>query len=357
MTFESLSNNSLNHPSLKLSRKISDLALHYSVDIIQAFDPIPLMEAYASQFWHKKPLDGLITAQATPKFKPSQHQEIALVNPDTIARFKQRWGWDPEKLRLLVARLDCDFYRPQSDKDDQLFSRFPLQANAPILSLISRIDNGKWETIEMFLSAANHWQKTRRQNQSINFFIVGSGKLFPELLTKIQELGLSNYVFAIGERLDIPEVLNASSVVIGMASTCQQGLACGRPVIVVGDNGYSELIEPGNFDFLAGFHFNLHILSSNNPPEHLCKLIEKVLDFPQYAIELSKFSRRIACERYDSRIGAEHLVSAYKYLLDNPQVKWTSNLIGYKTFIISWLSLQYVSFHRKLKRRWLMFLG
>jgi len=356
MAFEPLLMGQVQRPSLKIARKIAELALFHSVDIIQVFDTMPLMEAYASQVWHTKPVYGLITAQATPDFMLPQHQEIALVNPDTIERYKQRWEWPPEKLPLLTARLDCDLYQPQSVQVDRLFSGIPLKENAPILSLVSRIDIGKWETIELFLSAALHWQKTRAQELPVNFMIVGTGNLFPKLQTHIWDLGLSERVFAIGERLDIPEVMNASAVVMGMASTCQQGLACGRPVIVVGEKGFSELIEPNNFDYLAEFHFNLHFLSGENQPETLCQQFAKVLESSQYSSELKEFSRKIACERFDSRIGAGQLEKAYEWLINNQHVAWTSSLKGYKTFFLSWLSLQWVVFLRRVKRRWQMFL-
>lgn len=338
-------------PSLKISRKIAEVAQFHSVDIIQAFDPMPLMEAYASQIWHSKPVYGLITAQATPEYRLPQHQEIALVNQDTIERYKKRWGWDPERLRLLVARLDCDLYKPQSVREDQLFSEFPLQANAPILSLISRIDTGKWKTIELFLLAALQWQKTKAEVMPINFLIVGDGILFSELQTLILDLGLSGQVFAIGERLDIPEIMNASAIVLGMASTCQQGLACGRPVIVVGENGFSDLIEPCNFDYLAGFHFNLHHISSKIQPDHLCQQFVKVLEYPENAKKLGEFGRMIACERFDSHIGAEQLDRTYEWVLKNQQISWISNYNGYKTFFISWFSLLWVVFTRRVNRR------
>jgi len=238
-----------------------------------------------------------------------------------------------------------------------LFSGIPLKENAPILSLVSRIDIGKWETIELFLSAALHWQKTRAQELPVNFMIVGTGNLFPKLQTHIWDLGLSERVFAIGERLDIPEVMNASAVVMGMASTCQQGLACGRPVIVVGEKGFTELIEPDNFDYLAKYHFNLHFTSNEKQPDRLCQQFATILESPQYSATLGEFGRNMACERFDSRIGAEQLEKVYETLLNNPHLAWTSSFKGCTAFFLSWFSLQWFLLLHRIRRRWKMLQG
>lgn len=355
MTFVPLSSKRTVGPSFKIAHRIAELVSSHSVDVIQAFDPTPLMEAYASQIWHKKPVYGLITAQNTPNFNLPQHQEIALVNQDTIERYKQKWGWNPDNLRLLVARLDCDFYQPELAQVEEVFRGIPIKPDAPIISLVSRIDSDKWPTIELFLSAAHYWKKNREQDLPANFLIVGGGKLFSELQRHIQSLGLDDQVFAIGEKMDIPAIMNASNVVVGMASTCQQGLACGRPVIVVGQKDFSELIEPTNFDYLAGYHFNLHFKSHKKQPEHLCSQYVKILDYPTYASEISKFSRRIACEHFNSQIGAKQLENAYLRLLNNQFVAWTSSSEGYKIFFLSWLSSYRASLFRKISSRWRTF--
>jgi glycosyltransferase involved in cell wall biosynthesis len=335
------------HPSLRVMRELANLVKKHKVDVIQAFDAIPLLEAYGSQIWHRQPIYGMITAQATPMFRLPKSREIALVNPDTYQRYQHVLGWSKDNMRLIVARLDCSYYRPIAIPPFSAFKFFDFINHIPVVSLISRIDQGKWPTIATFLSAAQHLLNKRSERMPAQFIIVGGGPLLPLLNKSIQTLNCGNKIISTGELLNIPEVMNVSTIVLGMASTCQQGLACGRPVIVLGNLGFSAVVEPDNFDYLASHHFNLHEIVGSIQPETLCSQIEAILDSPQRVLELSKFGRGIACERFDSQIGAGQLEEVYFRLLSDLTYKPMIHLLWWLDLLLSIISY----YHYRIRRR------
>jgi glycosyltransferase involved in cell wall biosynthesis len=167
---------------------------------------------------------------------------------------------------------------------------------------------------------------------------------------RLKLLKSSAPLFAVGELLNIPEVMNASDVVLGMASTCQQGLACGRPVIVLGERGFSAVVEPGNFDFLAAHHFNLHQQVNGEQPEALCQQMEGILSSSSQAERLGAFGREIACEQFDSQIGAQQLEKVYQRLLERAPPRPTERLTVWMDFFLSLGSLYAHKFRERLGR-------
>lgn len=337
------------HPSFRTMRELADLVKHHKADIVQAFDPIPLLEAYGSQLWHKQPVYGLAAAQSTPCFRLPKSREIALVNPDTMKRYIQLLGWSPERLRLIVARLDCQRYRPLNVSASQVFGKYGVSGNVPVVTLITRVDQGKWATIGLFLSAAQHWFQTRFQVRPVQFVIVGGGPLFLGLQEHAQSLENEGIIFTTGELLDIPEVMNASAIILGMASTCQQGLACGRPVIVLGKRGFSATVDSDNFEFLAAHHFNLHRQEAGEQPESLCLQIGEILDSTTRTQRLSAFGRDIACERFDSQIGARQLEEVYSSLLEKRSPQPAKQLEIWVDYALSLASLYLYRLRRRLR--------
>ncbi len=309
------------HPSFALMKELADYVKNHGIDIIQAFDSVPILEAYGSQLWHDQPVYGMITSQRMPVFKLPRKREIAMVNPNVRDLYIRELKWPPEKLTLITERLDCDYYSPQNVEETNLFKKFNLTIGIPVVSIISRLDPAKWPTLDVFINTAKQWQEKDECLVPVQFVIVGDGPENLRLRKTIRESKLDDSIIYLGEVLDIPNIMNISSIVIGMASTCQQGLACGRPVIAIGEKGYSEIVNEDTFEKLSSYHFNLHDKKQDNPVENLSMLIKRIISNPVYMRDLEKFGRNVALQKFDSRIGAEKLASIYDRLRERNTAK------------------------------------
>lgn len=329
-------NYDIRHPSLQLMHELADVVKKHKIDIIQAFDSLPLMEAYGSQFWHTQPVFGMITAQRLPPFYIPKKRVLAMVNPKIRYTYIQKLNFPPDKLILVTERLDCDFYRPIENVAPSFFYKHRLGPDTPIVTIISRIDSGKWATIALFVTMAKYWKNKYGNAFPVQFVIAGHGPAFNKLTNLVAQHNLFDTVFCIGEELDIPMLMNASDVVVGMASTCQQGLSTSTPVIVVGDGGYSEIIDEQNFPNLAWHHFNLHNIVVDNSEALLAENIYKILSNNACKMRLRHFGRAIALKEYDSNIGAKKLEYIYNELLSEKTSKlqrWSWNIEWYYSLI------------------------
>ena len=354
MDFVNLEYMGRRHPSLAIMLKLADEVARRKIDVIQAFEPNPLMEAYGSQLWHRQPVYGLVAAPTLPSFRLPKSREMALVNPNHRDQYIRLLGWKPDRLRLVVARLDCKRYEPLSASTSDVFGKYGVDSSLPLVTLVTRVHPDKWPAVEFFLSAAQHWSKTRSQTLPVQFVVVGGGPLLSFLKERIRPLSNRRVLFATGEILDIPQVMNASTLVVGMASTCQQGLACGKPVIVLGERGFSAISQPSNIDFLSAHHFNVHHKVDDEQPESLCQQIEEIVASPILADRLGAFGREVACERFDSQIGARQLEDVYHSLLVAGTPKLTARISMWTDFSLSLGSLFVFKLRRRLRKaiRW-----
>lgn len=89
------------------------------------------------------------------------------------------------------------------------------------------------------------------------YYICGSGALASELAQLIRELDLTNRVFLLGYRADIPALCNCADLFIfpslqeGLPVALMEAIACGAPVICSAIRGSRELVQDGQL-FAAG---------------------------------------------------------------------------------------------------------
>jgi glycosyltransferase involved in cell wall biosynthesis len=312
-----------------LAKFLGEIVARYHIDILQAFDSTVVFEAYLSQFWHNVPVYGMITAQGLPTIRLPKQKEISLVNPDTRKRYIEILKWPPEKLNLIIERLDIEKYSPINvSKDDEIFSKL-IPNQFRYVTLVSRISKEKWSTLQIFLDAAQYWENNYSIRQPAKFVFVGGGSEYSALQAMVIQRNLSDVVILLGERNDIPKIMNVSSIVVGMASTCQQGIACGRPVIVIGENGYIGRVDPETVSYYEAHHFNIHDILVANPEIQLCSEIASILADDSYASKLGEFGRKIACDRYNSEIGAKKLERIYLRLLNDNKPKISNSIFKF----------------------------
>ncbi len=97
----------------------------------------------------------------------------------------------------------------------------------------------------------------RSEDESIKFVIVGKGELRDELERYSQSLGIENNVMFMGERNDIPDLLQNMDIFVmtslyeGMSNAIMEAMAAGLPVVATDAGGNSELVIDGETGFLC----------------------------------------------------------------------------------------------------------
>jgi glycosyltransferase involved in cell wall biosynthesis len=135
-----------------------------------------------------------------------------------------------------------------------------------------------------------------------------------KLESQISALGLQGRVHLLGQRSDIPELLNAADVFVlssdyeGNPLSVMEAMAAGKPMICTAVGGVPELVEDG-----------CGLLVPPRDAQDLSKAMSYVLESPEARKSMGAASARRAVERFDLRVMTEAYEDLYRGLIANNQ--------------------------------------
>lgn len=143
------------------------------------------------------------------------------------------------------------------------------------------------------------------------FRIVGDGPDRAELEHTAERLGLREHVAFLGERSDIPELLQAANVLWltsaweGFPNVVLEALACGIPVVARNVGACGEIIEPGVQGYLV----------DTRDPEPFARHTARLLADPARAARMGRAGRQLAERKFSVDImirGTEQLYASIR---------------------------------------------
>lgn len=141
--------------------------------------------------------------------------------------------------------------------------------------------------------------------------IVGDGEERSALQRQIAALGLEGSVALLGNRVDVPRLMNGFDVVVlpsvwePFGLVVAEAMACGKPVVATNVGGIPEIVEHGRTGLLV-------------PPakvEPLAGALSTLLDSKDWRRRLGDAGRQRFLEAFDSRIMAAGYQAMYESLL------------------------------------------
>ena len=153
---------------------------------------------------------------------------------------------DPDKATVIRSGVDLEkMMAAGSSGAADLRAEYEIPGGK-IVTLLGRLSSPK--TPEVFVDAAalvvKHHPETR-------FLLVGDGAKKTAIKARIARLGLERSVFLLGLRMDAPELVAASDVVVhsstheGLPKTIHEAIAAGKPVIATAVGGIPAVLENG----------------------------------------------------------------------------------------------------------------
>jgi sugar transferase (PEP-CTERM/EpsH1 system associated) len=167
-------------------------------------------------------------------------------------------GISKEKITRIMNGVNTERFVPVQDKMLAKV-RLGLDSGSLIIGTVGRLDPVKdYETLLRACARVIAQCGTRiGEVSSIKVLIIGSGPLEDKLRCSAKELGIEETVLFLGERNNVPEILQAMDVFVlpsvteGISNTILEAMACGLPVVATKVGGNSELIN----DNITGFLF------------------------------------------------------------------------------------------------------
>lgn len=215
--------------------------------------------------------------------------QITTVSEDLRNKINKCFGIPLNRIVSISNGVDAEKFRPSVLSREIYKKKLNMRADEYVIGTVGRLVPVK-DHPTLLKAAASLINK----KISIKLILVGDGPVKSELIQLIDALKIGSCVSFLGERADIPELLNAMdlfvlpSVTEGMSNTLLEAMACGIPVIATDVGGNPEIIRDGINGFLI-------------PPRNsdvLSETIEKMYSDKRMARQMGIMSRKIVEKKF-----------------------------------------------------------
>lgn len=156
----------------------------------------------------------------------------------------ENYGRQPDSVKTVYIGVDQDKFSPYEGNVFELREKLGLPKEKKLVLFPCRIMPQKRPLLMVEIA-----RKVAEKNENIAFVVVGNGQLFETCSSKIQEYGLENKVYMLGEKEQMQDYYHACDLTLicsmkeGLTLTAYESLSCGKPVISADVGGQKELID------------------------------------------------------------------------------------------------------------------
>ena len=317
--------NGISHVTLPLDQKtplalaasykgLADMIRREKFDIVHAHARLPafvcgmLRQRYGFCFVTTDHLDFRVTPLLK---KLTDWGELTFsVSEDLRGYLIKNYDLNPEQIALTVNGIDTGrFYSREINLS--LRERLQIGSRAVILH-ISRLEKHLSLCVRALMGAIP------LLHGKASLIVAGDGSYAQVLREEAEEinraLGYRAVIF-VGGVTEIEEYISASDIVVSPSRAAMEAMACGKPTIVCGSQGFGGLFTEALTEqaVKSNFCFRGAPLPT---PEMLARSIQAVLNMDEKAKEaVGNLARRFICENYSVDIMVQTQLDGYRRIL------------------------------------------
>ncbi|MCG8236935.1 glycosyltransferase [Tenacibaculum finnmarkense] len=173
------------------------------------------------------------------KFIYAQLSKIGCISEGTFTNLEKHIG-SSEKLSIITNGILLDDFKNLQVKQKALTYDFFSKEDFVLIQVSSFREQKDQKTLIKSLQLLP---------EKVKLLLVGDGHLRKENEALVKELGLVDSVKFLGNRYDIPELMNYADVVVlssiyeGFGLVVVEGMAAGKPVVASNVSGVKEIVE------------------------------------------------------------------------------------------------------------------
>jgi L-malate glycosyltransferase len=300
-------------PSPSRIVQLAQIAVRERIDLIHAYEWPPCLDAYfGAGLMLEIPVLCTVLSMAVAPFVPASLPLVmGTANLGRAARNIQSadvWVLEPPiDVKRDHPGIDGSAYRRANgigNDDFLVVSVSRLALDLKIDALVRAID-----AVDLL---AGPYQ--------LKLIIVGGGPAHSALIERAQLVNRRwgrQVVSLPGSASDPRTAYAAADVVVGMGSSALRALAIGRPVIVQGENAFSEVFGPATFDLFLNQGF-YGVADAHPGAAHLASQLEGLIVDPMRRDALGRYGRNVAVKRFSLERAAQVQLEIYRSILNNP---------------------------------------
>lgn len=302
------------HPSFARMNSLRNLVRAEKPDVIHVWDWWQYLDAlYAVYLPMGVPVVVTDMMMTINRILPKQIP-ITFGIPELVDQAKSA-GW--KKAQLLVPPVDTRLNAPNLIDSNHFRKKYSIKKPDITLVIVSRLAN--WMKSESLIRSIEAVRLLGR-SLPLRLLIVGDGaarsKL--ELLAAQANDELNrDAVILTGALIDPRPAYDAADIVIGMGGSALRGMAFGKPVIIVGEQGFSAPLTPETAE--SFYYKGIYGLGDGSLDNS--GLISDIRNFAEKSEELKTigdFSRQFVCQNFSLDTVSEQLCNILKEAIATP---------------------------------------
>lgn len=279
----------------KLVNKIKNIIMEKKYDLVHTHTPIAsaivrlaskdlpnvqvMYTAHGFHFFDGAPLKNWLVYYPIEKILSRYTDTIITINDEDYRRAQKFDAKNVEFVPGVGLDLEEVTYSPVRKK--KILEELSIENKDIILLSVGELNNNKNHKIVLEAIA-------QLKNDSLKYYICGSGILKEKLIRYSTDLGIENQVYFLGRRNDIYEMLHISDVFIfpsyreGLSKALMEAMAMEKPIIASDIRGNRDLVDKNK----GGWLFNPKDLNQ------LTYYINKLIENPDDQIKFGKYNKK-----------------------------------------------------------------
>lgn len=213
----------------------------------------------------------------------------------------------PERIVVIPNGIDTGLFSPAACEGME------REEGTTRISLVSRLDGKLAEVAVQLISACD---RIYDSYPGLRLFIVGDGDGYLAVRESACRLNAGRgkeIVTLLGARTDVNRIMAGSDLVVGVSRVALEAMACARPVLLAGGQGFGGLLDRENVREFQRDNFTGRCAGKECSVDNLAAaLLEFFEKDESWRRETGLFLRRLVVEEYDSRIMARKVARVYE---------------------------------------------
>lgn len=324
-------------PSPTVGRMLRSLVQDDAIDVIHGHEWPPIVEAFLSVgLSTRAAVVGTVMSMSVPSFLP---RSVPLtVGTEMIRQAALAAGH--REVTLLEPPVDTNSDHPRVE-GSSFRHAYGIGPEELVIAMVCRlVPNLK---LEGLLSACDAVGEMALDGRLVRLMIVGDGPARNQVAARAARANAQaghEAVILVGEMANPGPSYAAADIIIGQGGSALRGMAFGKPLVVIGEDGFSELLTRESAPtFLRQGWYGLGTGSRGGGTDALRSALEATLASASFRRELGIFGRQLVEQRFSLEHAAETIEEAYLRALRNrtstrqrsaDASRCITSLLGYK---------------------------
>lgn len=203
-----------------------------------------------------------------------------------------------------------------SHRDIDIRKELNISRSASILCYCSRLDWNKTNVARVLLFS---FTQLLEDYSNLHLIVVGDGPGRESLEKEAQvinEMADRNVVHMVGAKVDVIPYYLESDIIIGTARVALEGMMCKKPVIAIGNQGYTGIVDESRKDIQLDMYFGDHDALAKPNVTNLVKDIKQLLKNKAKTSRIGRWGKSWCEKMFDIDNCVKELVKIYTNALD-----------------------------------------